>query len=107
VAACRRLVEAGKSQVVVLTLGADGALLVTQDVAYIANAPRIEVKSAVGAGDSFVGGMIWRLAGSGDVVDAFRYGVAAGCAAVLNPGTELAHAKDVLRIYKEVEAVPV
>jgi len=107
VAACRRLVDAGSSQIVVLTMGEEGALLVTREGAYTGHAPELSVVSAVGAGDSFVGGMVWKLMGSGSVVEAFRCGVAAGSAAVLNPGTELAHAEDILRLYDQIEAVPV
>jgi 6-phosphofructokinase 2 len=103
--ACRKLIAAGSAEIVVLTLGADGALLVTSDAAYVARAPEIPVVSAVGAGDSFVGGMVRNLAGGSSVVDAFRYGVAAGSAAVLNPGTELCHSEDVARLYNEIELV--
>lgn len=105
ITACRGLIAAGSAEVVVLTIGADGALLVTRDAAYLARSPQIEPVSAVGAGDSFVGGMVWRLAAGGDIVDAFRYGVAAGCAAVLNPGTELCHAGDVTKLYERIEPV--
>jgi 6-phosphofructokinase 2 len=101
--ACRELIEKGSAEIVVLTLGADGAILVTSEVAYAANISDVEVVSAVGAGDSFVGGMVWNLAGGGDVVEAFRYGIAAGSAAVLNPGTELCYADDVTRLHDSVE----
>jgi 6-phosphofructokinase 2 len=105
--ACRQLVETGRAEVVVLTLGEKGALLVTRDLAHRANAPDIRSISAVGAGDSFVGGMVWSLAAGGNLLEAFRYGVAAGSAAVLNPGTELCHAPDVIRLYERIELIPV
>jgi 6-phosphofructokinase 2 len=105
ISACRGLIAAGSAEVVALTLGAQGALLVTRDAAHLARSPQIEPVSAVGAGDSFVGGMVWRLAAGGGIADAFRYGVAAGCAAVLNPGTELCHAGDVTRLYERIELV--
>jgi hypothetical protein len=41
--------------------------------------------SAVGAADSFLGAIIWRLAAGHDLNDAIRH----GAAALLNPGTEL------------------
>jgi 6-phosphofructokinase 2 len=103
ISACRDLIASGAAEVVTLTLGADGALLVTRDGAHLARAPHITPVSAVGAGDSFVGGMVWRLAAGGGIVDAFRYGVAAGSAAVLNPGTELCHAGDVARLFEQIE----
>lgn len=105
--ACRKLIETGSAEIVVLTLGGDGALLVTSDTAQLARAPDIQAVSAVGAGDSFVGGMVWSLAIGDSLIDAFRYGVAAGSAAVLNPGTELCHASDVARLHERIELVRV
>jgi 6-phosphofructokinase 2 len=103
--ACRGLIARGGAEVVALTLGAAGALLVTRETALLARSPPIKPVSAVGAGDSFVGAMVWSLAAGHGIVDAFRYGVAAGSAAVLNPGTELCHADDVTRLYECIEPV--
>ena len=52
--ASRSLVKTGCVEVVALTLGHRGALLVTQDSAFRAYAPDVQVVSAVGAGDSFL-----------------------------------------------------
>ena len=101
----RSIVEAGQAEVVALTLGAEGALLVTRDMALRARAMDVRPVSAVGAGDSFVGGMAWSLSAGHSIEDAFRWGVAAGSAAVLNPGTELCHASDVERLYQSIELV--
>ena len=100
--AARRLVMAGRVAIVALTLGHRGAVLVTRND--ILHAPPIPITpvSTVGAGDSFLGSMIWRLAGSGDLRDAFRYAVAAGAAALLNPGTELCRPEDVSRLSAHV-----
>jgi 6-phosphofructokinase 2 len=103
VKAARTLVENGSAEIVALTLGHQGALLVTADEAVRARAPDVRPVSAVGAGDSFLGGMVWGLASGHSLVDAFRYGVAAGSAAVLNPGTELGRPSDVMRLYKDVQ----
>jgi len=103
VSACRKLIEAGKAEIVALTLGANGAIFVTSEAAYIAKASDVEVVSAVGAGDSFVGGMVWKLASGVSLVEAFRYGIAAGSAAVLNPGTELCYVEDVTRLHGSLE----
>ena len=107
IGASRKLIESGRTEVVALTLGSNGALLVTPDAAVRASALDIQAVSAVGAGDSFVGGIVWGLATGKSLIDAFRYGVAAGSAAVLNPGTELCHAPDVTRLYERVELIPV
>ena len=105
IAAGRKLIETGRTNAVALTLGGNGALLVTRDLAVRAVVPNVNTVSAVGAGDSFVGGMTWKLAAGGDLIDAFQYGIAAGSAAVLNPGTELCHAPDVMRLHQRIELI--
>jgi 6-phosphofructokinase 2 len=68
-----------------------------------ARALPIEPKSVVGAGDSFLGAMIWALTSGHTLDEAFRYGVAAGSAALLMPGTELCRREDIERLVKHVE----
>ena len=102
IAACRTLIADGRTQAVALTLGADGALLVTAGEAWRAAPMQVEVASAVGAGDSFLGGMMAALAAGDGMADAFRMGVAAGSAAVMSPGTELCHEEDVRRLFEDV-----
>jgi 6-phosphofructokinase 2 len=86
----RRLVMAGRAEILALTLGDRGALAVTREGAWRAHAPSVRVVSTVGAGDSFLGAMILRLTQGADIDEALRYAVAAGTAALLAPGTELA-----------------
>ena len=102
IAACRQLVEAGRSDIVALSLGHQGALFVSADGAWRAPALEVKLVSAVGAGDSFLGGLTWSLASGHGLDEAFRYALAAGSAALLTPGTELARAEDILRLHKEV-----
>jgi len=102
IAACRTLVSDRKAQVVALTLGEQGALLVTDKGGWRARPLAVESVSQVGAGDSFLGGMIWALASGCALEVAFKYGVAAGSAAVLSPGTELCQASDVRRLVEQV-----
>ncbi len=103
VEASRKLVMSGRAEVVALSLGHRGALLITGDSAFRAHAPDVHVVSAVGAGDSFLAAMVWQLACGATLVEAFRHGVAAGSAAVLNPGTELCHPVDVARLYQKIQ----
>lgn len=100
--AARRLVADFPIDIVALTLGHRGALLVTRDEAVRAAPLGVNVASAVGAGDSFLGGMVFKLARGDALREAFRYGVAAGSAAVLNPGTALCVAADVDELYRKV-----
>ena len=103
IAACRNLVAGGRTQAVALTLGEDGALLVTATQAWRARPMRIEMVSTVGAGDSFLGGLVAALAAGKPMPEAFRLAVAAGSAAAMSPGTELCRAEDVKRLLPQVE----
>ena len=67
-----------------------------------ASALAIKPVSTVGAGDSFLGAMVWALASGQELPDAFRYDVAAGSAALITPGTELCAREDVKRLYGQV-----
>jgi len=102
-AACREVIRQGQSEIVALTLGDKGALLVTAAGALHAGALPIMPISTVGAGDSFLGAMLWSLMGGADLRQAFRCGVAGGSAALLRHGTELCLADDVRRLYEEVQ----
>jgi 6-phosphofructokinase 2 len=103
IAACRTLIASGRAEAVALTLGEQGALLVTARHAWQAQPLAIDVVSAVGAGDSFVGGMVSALAAGKPIEEAFRVAVAAGSAAVMSPGTELCRAADVMRLLPDVQ----
>ena len=70
---------------VVASLGTDGAVLVDRDGRWHATGPDIVVRSAVGAGDALVAGL---LAAGGRGPDALRRGVAYGAGAAALPGTQ-------------------
>jgi 6-phosphofructokinase 2 len=101
-AAARNLIEKRAAETVALTLGHLGALLVTQRQAFYAPALPVKPVSVVGAGDSFLGAMVWSLDAGRSIEHAFRYGIAAGSAALLSPGTGLCKAEDVRRLYPQV-----
>jgi 6-phosphofructokinase 2 len=103
-AAARALIEEGRIEVVTVSLGADGALLVSSDDVFRLKAPDVKPKSAVGAGDSFVGAMVLGIAQGRPLRDAFTLAVATGTATVLTMGTELCRREDVERIYCELKA---
>jgi 6-phosphofructokinase 2 len=102
-AACRQLAIDGRADVVALTLGEQGALLVTADKAFRSQPMAIEPVSTVGAGDSFLGGLVAALASGHSLYEAFRVAVAAGSAAVLSAGTELCSEEDVQRLLPKVK----
>jgi 6-phosphofructokinase 2 len=101
--AARKLIIGQQTQAVALTLGEDGALLITRDGAWRAEPMQIDVASTVGAGDSFVGGLVAAWAAGQTLDKAFRMAVAAASAAVMSPGTELCNEDDVKRLLPDVQ----
>ncbi|MFT5933721.1 MAG: 6-phosphofructokinase 2 [Hydrogenophaga sp.] len=101
-AAAQGLVDRGAAEVVALTLGHLGAVLATREGLWCAGPLPVPVVSAVGAGDSFVGGMVWALHDGQPLMDAFAWGVAAGSATLLTAGTGLCRAEDVQRLRAQV-----
>ncbi len=93
------LVRRGAAEYVALTLGREGALLAGAHGVIRLPAVHVVTRSAVGAGDSFVGALVWSLARGDAIVDAFRWGAAAGAAAVTTPGTELCKRGDVRALF--------
>lgn len=99
---CQRLIESRAAEMVALTLGPHGALLVDVNGAWRSHAPRIQAVSTVGAGDSFLAGLVHQLADGASPEAALRYATAAGSAALLAPGAELCRREDVERLTPQV-----
>ncbi len=95
----QRLIAEGLAEVILLSMGAAGAALITGDDFKHLRAPVVPIRSKVGAGDSMVGGIALALASGRELLDAARFGVAAGSAAVMTPGTRLCRREDALRLY--------
>ncbi len=100
--AAEELVRAGKARTVALSLGHRGALLVASGETIRAPALDVEIAGTVGAGDSFLAAMVWRLSCGRPLEDALRHAVAAGTAALLAPGTSLARHADIVRLAQGV-----
>ena len=100
--AARQLIGTGRCSIVVVSLGAAGALLVSHNAQHRVIPPIIKKKSTVGAGDSMVAGMTLALAQGLPLDQVVRQGVACGTAATINAGTELCHPQDVERLLREV-----
>lgn len=100
--AARDLLEEVPAAVVFVSMGSRGALVVTRDTYQLIVAPPVKPVSRVGAGDSTVGGIVTALARGDELFQAARYGVAAGSAAVMAPGTQLCKREDVERLYRAI-----
>jgi len=94
------LIADGKAEHVAVSMGSHGAFLVGKHSTLRLPAYLVKLVSAVGAGDSFVGAMVYALAQGHDMETAFRYGVAAGAAAVMTSGDELCRRDDVESLYR-------
>lgn len=104
VSEAERLVSNGKVANVAITLGGDGAVLVNADGAQVLPAIPVEACSTVGAGDSFLAGMVYGFATGRSADQALRIGLAGGAAAVLSCGSELAELEDLKRLVGEALA---
>jgi 6-phosphofructokinase 2 len=103
-AAARQLVDEGRAEIVVVSLGAGGALLVTAEQAERFPAIAVAAKSSVGAGDSMLAGIVLGLTRGLPMREAVRLGIAAGAAALLGSGTQLCRREDVERLYAAARA---
>lgn len=102
VRAARQLMDMG-AQNVLVSMGGDGAVLVTAECAYYAPVVPVEVASTVGAGDSMVGGFLKGLdVSSGNLREALRWGVACATASVMTEGTQLIVPEDVYPLLERV-----
>ena len=101
--AARALIEAGKTKIIVVSLGARGALLITAEICLRASGLDVQPVSSVGAGDSMVGGIVWAL-GQGQSLDqTLQMGVASATATILNKHGEMGHIETVERLIQQVQ----
>lgn len=100
--AAKKIIADKMAKIIVVSLGAAGAILVTKYVTEHFTAPVVKRKSTVGAGDSMVAGIVLSLSTGKTLSEAVRYGIACGTAATMNPGTELCRSADVEQLYKSL-----
>lgn len=101
--AAQRLIQSHQTEVVALSLGDQGAMLITATRAWRAQSLQVDVQTTIGAGDSFVAALVWALNQGETWLQAFRYAMAAGAAALLKPGTALSQADDIQRLASAVQ----
>lgn len=99
----KKLVDKGIKHVIV-SMGGNGAILVTENQVLIAEAPKGQVVNTVGAGDSLVSGFVAAYVQENDVSKAFRYGIASGSATAFR--TDLCEQKDVEALVSKVKLYP-
>lgn len=100
-----QVVTRGACDVLVVSLGAGGALWTTRTEQHRLAAPVVPVCSTVGAGDAMVGGIVLSLARGAPLSEAMCQGVAAGSATVMRSGTALCRREDVGELRAQVRGV--
>jgi 6-phosphofructokinase 2 len=96
--AAQTLVQREQCKIMILSLGAAGAIYADEAGSELVRAPAVRVQSRVGAGDSMLAGIVLGLKRGNTLNAAVRYGVAASVAALINPRTQLCNKDDVDRI---------
>jgi 6-phosphofructokinase 2 len=99
-AAAREIIDCGRAQVVVVSLGSDGALLATAREGLRFPAIPMRALSGVGAGDAMVAAITVGLSRDWSLSKAVRYGIAAGAAMLMTPGTEPCPRADAERLFE-------
>ncbi len=100
--AAQQAISDGFAEIIVVSMGAEGAWLVSHDKRYFVEAPFVEKRSTVGAGDSMVAGITHSLQDNMTLREAIRFGVACGSAATMNEGTQLFHKEDAERLFAQI-----
>lgn len=86
------LIRAGKKlqklgpKNVLISLGKDGSILITENEIYYGNVPKGNLISSVGAGDSMVAGFIYGLAKNLPILDIYKFSIASGSATAFSKG---------------------
>ncbi len=101
--AAKTLLENGAAEIVVVSLGTQGAILVSKEQIEFVKAPKVTKKSTVGAGDSMVGGMVWALSQNKTLKEVIQWGVSCGTAATMNEGTQLFKKEDAIKLFEELQ----
>ncbi len=97
-----KMVRRGWCEILVISLGSAGALMVSEDIIERIRPPTVPIVSKVGAGDSMVAGIVLSLSQGKTLRDSVLFGVVTGAAAVMTPGTELCRREDAERLYEKM-----
>ncbi len=102
--AAMKFIKEEQSEVVVISLGPAGAIMVTRDGLEHFRSPTVPIVSKVGAGDSMVAGIVLALSRGKSLRESVQFGIAAGSAAVMNPKRELCRRSDTEDLFEKMIA---
>jgi 6-phosphofructokinase 2 len=104
-AAAKAIIAQGKASLVIVSLGARGAILYSENEKIQMAPPVVKVRSIVGAGDSMVAGILSVLVKQGPIDEILRMGIACGSATTMAEGSALFAKKDVDRLLNKIRQV--
>lgn len=81
--------------IVVISRGADGAVMWARGETWVGKSPSVVCRSTVGSGDSMIAATLTHLSQGASPAEALRFGLAAGAATASNEGSGLATLEDV------------
>ena len=90
-------------EIILITLGDKGAILLTNNLVLYGNVEIDKVIDTVGSGDSFLAGFVLNYLFKEDLLECFKYAIACGAANTLISGPGVFKLEDVKKISKEVE----
>src|ERR1051325_9426904 len=90
------------AQNVITSMGKSGALLGTEEGAWLAHSPKIHEKNPIGAGDSMVGGLVWALTQGHSLKESIGWGTASGAATAALSGTEVGSRPLIEELFQQV-----
>ena len=99
--AAEEMLEAG-AQNVLVSLGAEGAILTDGKKRYYCKSANVAINSTVGAGDSMIASACMQILKDAPLCEVLRHGVAAGTAAITTSGTNLFYRDKYEEIYSQI-----
>jgi len=98
-----REIHKGGVEIVLVSMGAKGILLVTEGKEYLAEPPQVKVVNTIGAGDSSVAGFVYCLIVGKGLKECVAYAAAAGTATTLKRGTALCQREEIEMLVPQVK----
>ncbi|PUU86884.1 MAG: 1-phosphofructokinase, partial [Halanaerobium sp.] len=90
-------------QMIMLSLGSEGAVFITAAKKYKIEPLKLDVKSTVGAGDAMVAGLAYALENELNLEEMLKTAAAASSATLIKDGTEMGSLKDLERLKKSIQ----
>jgi 1-phosphofructokinase family hexose kinase len=91
------------ARLAMISAGKDGALLSDGQKRWYCQAPKIQERNPIGAGDAMVAGLVWRLSQHDELRNALAWAIACGTAAASQPGTAMPGRAGVEQFLKQIE----